>query len=527
MRRVAVRTLAVALLLLCGGASAQSRRLAVIAGNDDGGEGTRPLLYAQEDARRIHDILTRLGGVRPEDASLLLGRTARDFEEALSRAEQAAREAASRGERTTLLVYYSGHAKDGALRLGGTRLPLEALKARLARGPAEIRIGIFDACRSGALTRTKGARRAPAFEIESDASQGARGMVLLTSSAADEDSQEADPIRGSYFSHHLASALLGGADRSGDGRVSLAEAYAYAYARTVADTADSAAGAQHPTFSYDLSGNGDVVLTDVKVRSEGILFPDGAPAGTYYLVDARGFVEAEVFKEAQVARRLAVAPGTYRVKRRLPDRLRVGEVTVASGRWVALDESRLWDAPFSADPVKGVSREVGTALALGLATGYQSFFDAPTRTSLFPPAGMVGAEVMLRGFLRRDWTWGFDVAVGGGQGRLDLSGASLPFRFSETTVGTSVVAEWPLGNLVPYVGARLALLLLGRQFSDPTLPRQGLATWSPGLVFGARYRLVGGLALAARARTHYVLYNVDENRSLGYWELGGLLTYEL
>ena len=95
--------------------------------------------------------------------------------------------------------------------------------------------------------------------------------MLLTSSAADEDSQEADRIGGSYFSHHLASGLLGDADRSGDGRVSLAEAYAYAYARTVADTAESAAGAQHPTFSYELAGNGDVVLTDVKSRTEGPL----------------------------------------------------------------------------------------------------------------------------------------------------------------------------------------------------------------------------------------------------------------
>ncbi len=95
-------------------------------------------------------------------------------------------------------------------------------------------------------------------------------MVILTSSASDEDSQESDAIGGSYFSHHLASGLLGGADRSGDGRVTLFEAYAYAYDRTVADTAESAAGAQHPTFSYDLAGNGDLVLTDVATRHEGI-----------------------------------------------------------------------------------------------------------------------------------------------------------------------------------------------------------------------------------------------------------------
>ena len=51
--------------------------------------------------------------------------------------------------------------------------------------------------------------------------------------------EESDLLGGSYFSHHLASGLLGDADRSADGRVTLAEAYAYAYERTVADTASS------------------------------------------------------------------------------------------------------------------------------------------------------------------------------------------------------------------------------------------------------------------------------------------------
>jgi hypothetical protein len=166
-------------------------------------------------------------------------------------------------------------------------------------------------------------------------------------------------------------------------------------------------------------------------------------------------------------------------------------------------------------------------VGLGLATGYQAFFDAPTREALFPPAGLLGLELSLHQFFRRDWTWSFDLAFGSGNGRIDLAGTPLPFRFSETTVGSSLLAEWPLGDFVPYVGARLALLLMGRQFSDASLPRQGFATWSPGLVLGARYRVVGGLGVTLRTRLHYVLYNVDENRSLGYWELGGLVTYEL
>ena len=99
--------------------------------------------------------------------------------------------------------------------------------------------------------------------------------------------------------------------------MTLFEAYAYAYDRTVADTAESAAGAQHPTFSYDLAGNGDLVLTDVAARHEGVYFPRQAPGGVYFLVDRQGFVAAEINKGDGVDRRVALAPGRYRVKRRL------------------------------------------------------------------------------------------------------------------------------------------------------------------------------------------------------------------
>ena len=68
-------------------------------------------------------------------------------------------------------------------------------------------------------------------------------------------------------------------DQGGDGKVTLSEAYSYAYERTVASTASSAAGAQHPTFSFDLAGNGDLVLTDVSERKEGLRLPAEGPDG--------------------------------------------------------------------------------------------------------------------------------------------------------------------------------------------------------------------------------------------------------
>lgn len=503
------------------------RRFAVVVGNDTGGRDTRPLLYARADARKVHDILTRLGGVRTDDAQLVLDGSAQDLLSALSATERRAADARAHGERTALILYYSGHAKDGALRLGETRMPLDSLKARVASSPLDVRIAILDSCRSGELTRTKGARRAPAFQVQAEGPRDAKGLVILTSSASDEDSQESDLVGGSYFSHHLASGLLGGADKSGDGRVTLFEAYAYAYDRTVADTAETSAGAQHPTFSYDLAGNGDLVLTDVAARREGVYLPREAPSGVYYLVDRQGFVAAEIVKN-EADRRVALAPGKYRVKRRLADRLRVGELEVASGQMITLDEGRLRDAPFTDDPVKGAARaDIATRWSVGLGGGYQSVFDSPSRESLFPATGLVGVELQARNFLRRDWVWGFDLAGGGANGAVPLGGAAVPFRFSELQLATTIAVEWPHGSLTPFVGGRLALLFMTRRFEDDAFPAQYFSTASPGVVGGVTWRFTRDFGLVLRGRVHYLLYNVDENRSLGFWELATAVSYDL
>ncbi|WPB73845.1 caspase family protein [Archangium violaceum] len=519
-------------LVLAAAVQAQPlRRFALVVGNDDGGADTRPLRFARDDARKMHGLLTRLGGVEFGDARLLLDEDAGDFLRVLAELESGSRTARARGERTALIVYYSGHAKDGALRLGDSALDLESLKRRLLAAPADIRIAILDSCRSGALTRTKGARRAPAFAIDAGAAREARGLVILTSSSADEDSQESDLLGGSYFSHHLGSGLMGDADRSGDGQVSLFEAYSHAYARTVADTADSSAGAQHPTFSYDLAGNGDLVLTDLRGRDEGLVVPRTAPVGAYYFVNPAGLVVAELDKAVDAERRLALAPGRYTVKRRLADRLRVGEAEVQRGRTTVLDESRLRDAPFSDDPVKGVApreRALRTYWTLGLTGGYHSFFDTPTRENLFLSTPLLGLEVGLHHYFRENWRWDIDLSLGARQATLELPTLSGPrYRYSLLNVGTSLVAEWPLGRVSPFVGPRLAYLVMGRDFEDASLPDQFYAVLTPGLVGGVRWRMSDRFELTGRARLHYLLYNVDAQRSLGYWELGALVTYRL
>lgn len=525
---------ALAVALVAPAARAQdtgpTHRFALFIGNNTGGDGTRPLLYATDDAKRLFDIFSRLGGVKSEDAMLLLDRDADSVLTALGELERRARDAKARGERTSLFFYYSGHAKDGALRLGDSTLPLESVKARLAQGPADTRVAVFDACRSGSLTRSKGVRHAPAFEVETDATRSAKGLVILTSSAADEDSQESDLIGASYFSYHLATGLLGGADESNDGRVSLAEAYAYAYERTLASTADSAAGPQHPTFSFDLAGNGDVVLTDVKARREGLRIPESAPAGTYFIIDTRGVVVAEASKNA-TERLIALSPGAYVVKRRLSDRLRLGKVTIEDGQLVTLDEASFKNARFSDDPVKGtgLSRVFDRHWSLSAVGTFQLVFDRPTNAGgQFPSAPYVGGEATIHNLIAKGVGLGLDLSYGWTSG---VVGSTLlpatPYSYANVLVGTSLLYEWMQDRRwVPFAGVHLGLNLMSRSFTDPTLPAQSYTTLTPGVVAGLKFRITKSVGVVARARVHYLLYDVDETRSLGTADFGLMLDWE-
>jgi hypothetical protein len=521
-----IRALALALAalvaVLARPAGAAERRFALVAGEPDGGGGTVRLRYAERDARRIHSILTELGGVRAEDARLLLSAGAAAFRRTLGELSQAAAAARERGDRTLLLVYYSGHAKDGALRLGAGRVPLDELRAALERAPADVRIGLVDSCRSGAIARPKGVRPAPVFDV-AGADGGPSGLVLIASSAGDEDSQESDAIGASWFTHHLASGLLGGADASGDGRVTLSEAYAYAYARTVGSTASSAGGVQHPVFLYELGGTGDVVLADLAPVAGGLVFP-AEGEGLYVVLDRSGRAVAEVAKASGAERRIALGKGRYVLKKRLADEsgLLVGRVDV-DGAPVAVDDGRLDRVPLDRDPQKGFA---GRRVALLAGVGAQRFFSSAARDGLFPPATLLGLELAVRDDLGRGLAWGLDAAFGGGRGELRMAGVDpIPVQFAEVAGGAALWKDFHLGPVTLSAGGRVGFTWLQRSFdAEDDLPSQYFFTVTPGLVGAAAWRLGGRLSAFARVRVSYLFYNVDEERSLGFGE--GLLGVE-
>jgi len=240
---------------------AQTNRWAVVAGNNLGGEQRIPLRFAEQDARRVARVLTELGRFAPGRVQILLGKSPREFIDALRRAESGIA-ASDPDRRSILFVYYSGHADGENLNMGDQRLGLADLKSEAAAACPDVSMIVLDACYSGAAAREKGGRSAPSF-LHFSESPRATGRVILTSAAASEMAQESDEIGSSFFTHYLVSGLMGDADRSGDRKVTLAELYRYVYDRTVNRTVDTLPGVQHPAFSYNLEGEGSIVLADL------------------------------------------------------------------------------------------------------------------------------------------------------------------------------------------------------------------------------------------------------------------------
>ncbi len=210
------------------------RRFALVIGHNQGAVGEEDLRYARVDAERMADVLLRLGDVRATDMVTLVDDRDTGATVFAALDELELRLAQVSGP-SLLVVYYSGHASQRALHLGRTQVSLRELDERLQRSHAATRVLILDACRSGSLTRVKGGEAA-APEID------AVGYAVVTASAAGEDAAESDDLQGSFFAHALTSAMSGAADDDGDGRVTLTEAYEYAFNHTVRLSTTSAAG---------------------------------------------------------------------------------------------------------------------------------------------------------------------------------------------------------------------------------------------------------------------------------------------
>lgn len=317
-------------LLLAASAAAETKRVAIVVGNNAGGPSMPPLRFAESDAGKMARVLVELGDVAADDILLLQGRKAADVERAIADArDRIAMFKRSPDVRTVLVFFFSGHSDGESMELGNEKLAYPRLKALLAGSGADVRISIVDACKSGGGLREKGGKQAEAFTIKLADTLQQTGEAFITSSAADEAALESNEVMGSYFTHNLISGLRGAADSSGDKLVTLAEAYKYAYDRTVSATASLTVGAQHPSYDFKLSGQGELVLASLLKPSSVLVLPDGADRSLVTDV-----LRDQVVVEApgNAAQEFAIAPGEYALRLFKGGQAFAGRVKLSDGQ---------------------------------------------------------------------------------------------------------------------------------------------------------------------------------------------------
>lgn len=494
-----------ALLCLLAGPARSETRIVVAVGSNLGLAGEVRLEYAEADARNFTKAMNRLGDVRRARSYLFAGTTASEVMGGLEHVIKQAPEGA------TIFFYYSGHADEHDLHIMGSRVPLRSIQALMKRSRAKLKIAIVDACRTA---RSKGGfQSAPSFAIRLDAPEGMKGFVTLRSASNGEASQESDELKGGVYTHYFLNALRGAGDLDRDRRVTLSEAYQYAYRQTVRRSAASSGNVMHPSIDMDLSGTGDLVLTKSRKSHARVVLPAGKDQR--YLVFARpsGTLVSEVWSAGDRPTRLAVPSGKYLIHRRASEgggaytfSVRRGkEEVVSSEKFHPVPEALLaakggvlniWHSDLRLHLGTGLSHRATTAQHVQVRGGYGNPYWAVSvafdgGTTAYASTDHDTREAWIGGDLRLDLPsvlWGLHVHAGiawrvidqthtrADAGALALSGTPVESSFLGFGVGPTLgigyrlalgrfwygAAELDVGGFVRQEGDRLAFRWRGQ-----------------------------------------------------------------
>jgi hypothetical protein len=466
-----------------------TRRVALIIGHHEGGPGRERLLYAGSDAYNFRRTLEELGGLREGDATLLVDPDSARLLRALDDMEERTRALKRAGQRVEAIVYYSGHADEKGFRLGNQGVDYLLFRSRLNALGADVRIAVVDACESGALTRLKGGRPAPAFLV--DRSVRSEGYAILTSSSGNEAAQESDRIGGSFFTHALNTGLRGAADASRDGKVTLHEAYQFAFNETLARTQSTRGGPQHAGYEIQLTGSGDVVLTDIREASATMQLSKEL-YGRLFIRDSLDHLAAELNKPAGADMQIGLAPGTYGLRLLRGDVWSEASVTLVEGKAVSIVPG-LFRQLGSPPPTATDSTDIITTTVkfhhvpptdpAGFSTAL--FYDVQNRewhgTQLAPLA--TDARSHLRG---GQLALGFNVTRGDLEGNqlavaVNAVGGSMHgFQIAQTNVVSGYISGAQVGGVFGIVGEHVTGLQLSGIFS---VAGENLKGWQASGIF--------------------------------------------
>jgi hypothetical protein len=444
-------------------------RILLSIGQDIGSSADEPLRYAERDAQHVADLFAAIGDVARTRTYLVNDASAERVREALVEIRGRSIELGD----VILIVYVSSHADATGLHLGAGSLPYAELRALVASVPARVRLLITDACTSGALIRVKGGKPIKPFAIDLEGGHDIQGEVVITSSGSSESAQEWEALGGSLFTHHLLSALRGAADRDGDGRVTLFEAYSYTYDHTLAASTLASAGAQHPSHEIDLRGEGDLVLTRPGGRSSGLGL--GARLSGRYVVTSTttGELIAEVDKLEGRLVRLALDPGRYLVRKPEGSFVRIGDVLVLPDSLTMLDEAGMDELPYAEVARRGAGPRRTWVAELGFGV----------HTGSVEGAGLTPAVAVA--LLRERGPWTF--AIGLELAYVEFAAQQLATSQRECWGRLDARLRWPVSWILPYLGMSFGVGWIHQSFQRPqeSVIRE---------VFGSRVPDIDGVA---------------------------------
>jgi hypothetical protein len=503
-----------AILLVAMVADAEPLRILIAASHARGGDGEEPLRHSTEDADQVRDALASLGGFSPSATVRLVDPTAAALVKALdwARALAATRSPAE----VTFLLYFSGHGDRDSLRLGSESVAVSEISERVRAIPASLRVLVTDACRTDP-TRPKGVAGEPGFAL-SGASAPATGVVWLFASDTGEAAQESDELRGALFTHYWVSGLRGAADANGDGRVTLAESYDFAYSQTLYRSARSSGVLQHPTATFALAEAAPVVLTQTFGPNTRIELPEEQDA--HYLVYEVGSrsVLGEIWSSPSRRAVLALPPGRFIVQRRAGSGgSGAAEIAIADGQ-----DRVLAPSDFRAVSMEQLAAKGGGVVLRPNELGIELGAGASRLTDV-----MGVARVR---YARAFGTWALGAAVRGGEGvqrtpANDVTVSSLGLEASgelRAPLGRRTAA-FGGGAAVDWLSQHVARTDAGRA-SPPFATASDFAAWALGPFAEARLRQPLGTALwiELTVRGELLVSELDGALGVVWAGLGGL-----
>ena len=316
------------------------KRFVFMVGANNGGPDREKLRFAVSDAKAIKKVLEEMGGVYPEDSILLAEPSRSTFFAEFDKMKKAVLQARSQYSRVEIIFYYSGHSDETYMLLGNERVSYRELQGVISQMEADVRIAILDSCASGSFARIKGGRKKLPFLM--DSAYDMKGYALMTSSSADEFSQESDRLKGSFFTHNLISGLRGAADTTQDGKITLNEVYHFAFNQTLAQTEKTLTGPQHPNYTIRMTGTGDVVMTDIR-RSSAVLLIHKEVFGKIFIRDKNEVLVLELNKMQGRPVEIGLEKGKYKVINIRDDKIYKAEIHLSKGKQTELTDEHFME----------------------------------------------------------------------------------------------------------------------------------------------------------------------------------------